>query len=50
MSDIWTSSLNNIFNKEKNPQKSFPDNLKPMDVKPVFNKEEVSLLKKAIGL
>ena len=46
MSDIWKSSLNNILNKEKLPQKSFPDNLKQADVIAVFNKEDASLLKK----
>ena len=45
MSDICASPLNDIWNKEIITQKSFPNNLKLVNVIPVFKKEDVLLLK-----
>ena len=46
MSDICAPPLNDIWNKEIITQKSFPKNLKLMDVTSVFKKEDTSLSKK----
>ena len=43
--DICAPPLNDIWNKEKITQKSFPNNLTLVDVTPVFKKEDASLLK-----
>ena len=45
MSDICAPALNDIWNNEIITQKSFPNNLKLVDVTPVFKKEDASLLK-----
>ena len=44
VSDICAPALNNIWNNEIITHKSFPNNLKLVDVTPVFNKEDASLL------
>ena len=43
--DICVPALNEIWNKEIVTHKSFPNNLKLVDVTSVFNKEDASLLK-----
>ena len=43
--DICVSALNDIWNNEIITHKCFPNNLKLMDVTPVFEKEDASLLK-----
>ena len=45
MSDICAPALNDIRNNEMITQKYFPNNLKLVDVTPVFKKEDASLLK-----
>ena len=45
VSDICALALNGISNKEIITQQSFPNNPKLTDVKPVFKKEDASLLK-----
>ena len=45
VSDICAPALNDIWNNEIITEKSFPNNLKLADVKPVFKKEDSSLLK-----
>ena len=49
MYEIWTSSLNNILDKVKILQKSFPDDLKLVDLKPVL-KKRMLLYQNTIGL
>ena len=46
MSDICAPALNDIWNNEIITQKSFLNNLKLVNVTPVFKKEDASLLKK----
>ena len=45
MSDICAPALNDILNNEIITQKSFSNNLKLVDVTPVFKQEDASLLK-----
>ena len=45
MSHICAPALNDIWNNEIITQKSFPNNLKLVDVTSVFKKEDASLLK-----
>ena len=45
MSDICAPALNEIWNNEITTQKCLPNNLKLVDVTPVFKKDDASLLK-----
>ena len=45
MSGICAPALNKIWNNEIITEKSFPNNLKLVDVIPVFKKEDLSLLR-----
>ena len=45
VSDICAPALNDIWNNETITQNSFPNNLKLVDVTPVFKKEDASLIK-----
>ena len=45
VSNICATALNHICNNEINTHKSFPNNLKLADVKPVFKKEDATFLK-----